>query len=603
MVHSKQTVEKVVVDINSSANDSSSQLIGETNNVFLLDTFSGEVSIKDLSDLDPEIHQSYEMNIQVLLKNGITFSTPFTLAINPNPPVGLIKDINLLSDVVPENISENGIAVGITAYAEDINNNVSYSLSDNAGGRFTIEQTSGEVSVADFTLFGRDELLKHKIVVEALSEDGSKQSKYFDITVLNQTENNISIVTNFTTLFDWNMGNGHEFLGWNWLDDIAYGNPGWLLSEEGPLEGGKQYSWGWGVRSFNKGDYGKKNTALIDVQNRAPSTNYGGSLKVTETDDSTDHRSTWWLWYDGEPLSERGITNSNTDRMDFYLKAEGLNAFKDDGGKQSIYTNFHVGTYLCWDTEAPSYGTGDGCPYEGPGNQHYYHYLGISPGAWVHVLLDQYPQHIRGKTRPLTNNPTWDLYNKNYFAQLSRFYFEIRAKQNQKTNFRVDELKFYSSKDMVEPSQNEQSISSLWVGYWHEKNVWEIGFHDKSHTTYNDDNNSTFEIRWSTTPITNANFEQAALIEPMFYNGAKYAGQNAEHLIRRPNGWSSNVWTRFTLPGDIEQNYLKIFFAVKDVSIAGEHIGTSWPYNKGDGHDAPTDNIKIIDYYLRQPDH
>jgi hypothetical protein len=202
MVHSKQTVEKVVVDIVSSANNSSSQLIGETNNVFLLDTFSGEVSIKDLSDLDPEIHQSYEMNIQVLLKNGITFSTPFTLAINPNPPVGLIKDINLLSDVVPENISENGIAVGITAYAEDINNNVSYSLSDNADGRFKIEQTTGVVSVADFTLFSRDELLKHKIVVEAVSEDGSKQSKYFDITVLNQTENNISIVTNFTTLFD-----------------------------------------------------------------------------------------------------------------------------------------------------------------------------------------------------------------------------------------------------------------------------------------------------------------------------------------------------------------------------------------------------------------
>jgi hypothetical protein len=524
-----------------------------------------------------------------------------TVVLSSNVPISAISDTNGLLNEVLEGIYTKSIEVGISANADDPDDDVQYSLSNGEEIEFVIDVASGVVKTKPDSQFDANSKSLHTITIEAVSNDGSKQSKDFEIVVLNNYENNTPLVNSFNLLLGWNNGDGQTLTGWDWLDDVAFGNNGWLLSENGPTGGGQSYNWGWGARSFNKSDYGKKNTALIDINNRAPSTGFGGSLKVFEMDDSTDHRSTWWLWYDGQPLSNRGITNSKTDRMDFYLKAEGMKAIKDDGGKESLTNNFHIGTYLCWDTSNPSYGTGDGCPYEGPGNQHYYHYLGISPGAWIHVLLDQYPQHIRGKTRALVNNPTLDIYNKNYFEQLSQFYFEIREQQNQKTNFMVDELNFYSTKDMVEPLQNEESISSLWVGYWPEQDLWEMGFHDKSHLIYNDDNNSTFEIRWSISPITNANFENANLIEPKFYNGTEYVGQNAEHLIRRANGWTSNVWTRFELSRDIENEYLKVFFAVKDVSVEGEHVGTRWPYNKGDGHDAPTSNIKIIDYYLRAP--
>jgi hypothetical protein len=278
-----------------------------------------------------------------------------------------------------------------------------------------------------------------------------------------------------------------------------------------------------------------------------------------------------------------------------------MNGLNDDGGKESIGNNFHIGTYLCWNTGGPAYGSGDGCPYEGPGNQHYYHYLAINPGAWIHVLLDQHPQHIRSRNVTLENNPTWSTYQKNYFEQMSQFYFEIREKQSNKTSFNLDELNFFSSDDMVETEQNDESITSLWVGYWEDKDVWEIGFHDESYESYNDSMNSTFEIRWSTVPITNDNFHAAMPITPMFYSGVGFAGENSEHLLKRANGWASNVWTRFELPNEIENNYVKVFFAVKDVSKLGKHIGTKWQYNKGDGHDAPSSNIKIIDYYLRPP--
>jgi len=590
---------------------------------------------------------------------------------SPNMSIGLLTDVDVTPNQISEEVVKNNVEVGVTAFAIDPDDPVTYQLLDSADGRFAINESTGTVFLSDYLLLNANLFPTLTITVKATSDDGSSQiqtfniavippkvarselsdandefnevleginrnlkeieilansdnpqydpsndevnrlaiddtskgistfSKNFDINSLNKYENNIPLVSQFNLLLDWNNGSGQELLGWKWLNDVAYGNPGWILSADGPIGGGEKYAWGNGVRSFNKGDYGKKNTALIDTYDYAPSTSSGGSLKVTETRDSKDHRSTWWLWYDGKPLSERGITNKKTDRMDFYLKTEGMNDLEDNGGKESIRNNFHIGTYLCWKTGKSAYGRGDGCPYEGPGNQHYYHYLAINPGAWIHVLLDQHPQHKRGNKKTLKNNPTWDKNKKNYFEQLSQFYIEIRAKQKQKTNFRIDELLFYSTKDSVVPMQNEESISSLWVGYWKEKDVWEIGFHDKSQRRYNDKHNSTFEIRWSTYPITNKNFHKANAIEPMFYGGLKSVGIGGKNLIRRANGWQSNVWTRFKLPDVIEQKYVKVFFAVKDVSIKGKHIGTKWPYNKGDGHNAPTSNIKIIDYHLR----
>lgn len=619
------------------------QLLDSAEERFRIDESTGVVSVADYLLLNYRLFSSHSITVQALYSDGSTQSKVFDISVIPT--IDTFRDIDPTPNQIIETANKNGLKVGLTVYTESLND-VSYQLLDSAGGRFIIDAVTGVVSLGDYLLLNAQLFPSHSITVRAQYADGSFQEKIFEISVISGSHslnvnldldsklklnyvregiknqklslekdidkpkqkastkannNDIENVTQYNLLFDWNNGHGQIFNGWRWNNNVAYKNPGWVLSEEGPLGGGEKYAWGWGVRSFNKGDYGKKNTALIDTTDYAPSTNGGGSLKITETDDSKDHRSTWWLWYDGKPLSERGITNKKTDRMDFYLKAEGMNGQKADGRKESLVNNFHIGTYLCWKTVKTAYGRGDGCPYEGPGNQHYYHYLGINPGAWIHVVLDQHPQHKRGSKHTINNNPTWDKNKKNYFEQLSQFYIEIRARQKQKTNFKIDEVLFYSTEDSVEPQQNEQSISSLWVGYWAEKDVWEMGFHDKSQRKYNDEHNSTFEIRWSISPITNKNFHNANLIDPMFYGGVKAAGLGGENLIRRANGWQSNVWTRFKLPDNVEDEHFKIFFAVKDVSVLGNHIGTKWPYNKGDGHNAPTSNIKIIDYYLRLP--
>ena len=57
---------------------------------------------------------------------------------------------------------------------------------------------------------------------------------------------------------------------------------------------------------------------------------------------------------------------------------------------------------------------------------------------------------------------------------MSRFYMEIRSSQTNPTTMHIDELKYYSTQDSVEPNQNEESITSVWVGNWPEENYWEI---------------------------------------------------------------------------------------------------------------------------------
>lgn len=411
----------------------------------------------------------------------------------------------------------------------------------------------------------------------------------------------LSTALHSAVLLDFNQGDQQSMTGWQWLDDVAYGNAGWVLDYTDTFGAANTYYWGVGPRSFNKADYGKNNTALIDTSQRAPGSS-GGSLLVTENASSTeDHRTSWWLWYDGQPLSSYNITDATTDRFSFYLKTEGMTPLTQQGVKTGINTNFHIGTYLCWPSETGSaYGSGDGCPYEGPGNQHYYHYLNIDSGAWIHVLLDQHPQHRRNSS-VVGNNPSYILSEKHYFAQLNQMYMEIRYAQPERTKMWIDEVQFYSTQDQPEPQQNDDSVTSLWIGYWPEQQQWRLGFNDMSFTGLDDYSIGSYEIRWSEMPITNQNYADAQRVTPQLYAGSKYVDSAHPSYFRRPNSWRHEAFTTFTLPISPTTTNKTLYFAVKDVSVKDQHAGTQWPWNKGDGHDAASPFIKTIDYQLQAP--
>jgi hypothetical protein len=400
-----------------------------------------------------------------------------------------------------------------------------------------------------------------------------------------------------TMLFDFNSGSGKDLPGWTWTDDVSYGKAGFVRDIHSDTLRGKM------PRILFKTDYGNKNDLEISLSEKAPSTSTGGSLKIFEKPENTVHQCGIWMWSGSATLRNEGVVDENTQQLDFYMKTTGMSTFEDNdtnGSSEGVPNgNIHIGTYLCWGS---GQATGDGCPYEGPGNQHYYHYLSINPGAWIHVKLDQHPTIRRNQGKSRYNPAFYDDGIHHYWQYLSEMYIEIRSAQTGPTEMFLDELKFLSNDDLTETDVNNSSITSLHVGYWANNDYWEIGWNDCSFNDedlgMNDYTQSTFEIRWSISPITNENFNQANKITPLKYGGESYCGPGGKNLINRPNAWARVAWTRFTLPDDVEQTNDKIYFAVKDVSIKGGHIGSVWPWNKGDGHDAPTHKIKTIDYSM-----
>jgi hypothetical protein len=426
-----------------------------------------------------------------------------------------------------------------------------------------------------------------------------------------------SAVAEKSYLFQWDDGEGTDMPGWTWYNEgntkITSGHPGWILNTNGPFGGSQTFPWGDSVRTFELGGYGSNNLAEIVTTDRAPSTSTGGALRVYENPDTLNtaaHLTTWWIWYDGMPLSDRGLTDSTTDRFSFYIKTSGTNtATSTESG-----ATFHVGTYLTDDTACSSYNTGAGSPYEGPGNQHYYHYLRLSPGAWLHVELDRHPTHRRNSfvagDDPAFIQPADDAcdpvvsHPMHYYEHLGQWYMEIRYEQAQETSYLLDEMYFYSTQDpteSAEPNQNDDSVTSVWVGYWPENGKWQMGWNDMSYmdangSNTNDNTQSTFEIRWSTNPITNVNYNSATVVEPEWFTSPTHTSY--PNGVRRWDSWDVRVFTQFDLPNNVESNNSVIYFAIKDVSVAGGNGGTNWPYNRSDGHNAASPYIRTIDYSI-----
>lgn len=358
---------------------------------------------------------------------------------------------------------------------------------------------------------------------------------------------------------NWNSGSGQTWSalpgGLSWSTDATQdesGHPGWI---------GESCNETYGCFPVftEKTDYaGTSTLGLIDTATCAPSTTTGGSLHLTE-DSASSHQVNYWFmywnrWYD------LGYSDADTNRLEFYCYSNhNARSVADNVSGQT----HHIGTYVCADGSCVADGSRTA--------SHYYHYLDFCPGAWVKIQLDQRPQHRTGASE------LWTTDVENYWQSLDRFYIEIRSGQTAETEMWIDEMITSSISN-----ENNSSVSSVWVGYWASEDKWKIGWHDTSWSSCNDSTISTFEIRWSTSLITNANFGNATIIEPEYW---EYGSTNR---IRRPNPWWRNVITQFAIPDEIEESSDKVYFAIKDVSDT----------ENGDGHNAPSSLIRTIEYDL-----
>ena len=159
---------------------------GNTDAIFTIDSVTGELTVADNSNLDFETTSSYVLGIQVT--DGLNTSVVQTIVIGvldaSDNSVGPVGDADAGSNSVVEGAA-NGTAVGLTATANDVDvsDSVTYSLDDDAGGRFAIDSASGAVKVANGLLLDREAAPSHTIVVRALSSDGSSSTASFAIAI------------------------------------------------------------------------------------------------------------------------------------------------------------------------------------------------------------------------------------------------------------------------------------------------------------------------------------------------------------------------------------------------------------------------------------
>ena len=163
---------------------------GNTDNILAINGATGEITIADNTNLDYETTTSYILTLTV--DDGVNTSAAETVTINVTDVdeggAGPISDVDPAIDAINENAA-NGTAVGITALATDpdLADTVTYTLANDAGGRFTIDNVSGVVTVNGAIDY--ETATSHNITVRADSTDGSFSTQSFAISVGDQNDN------------------------------------------------------------------------------------------------------------------------------------------------------------------------------------------------------------------------------------------------------------------------------------------------------------------------------------------------------------------------------------------------------------------------------
>ncbi|MCP5014655.1 MAG: cadherin repeat domain-containing protein, partial [Ketobacter sp.] len=151
---------------------------------FQIDANTGVVTVADNTLLDYETATSHDVTVRATSADGSTDTDTFTINLTDadEADVSVPVDSDAAADQVNENVA-NGTVVGVTAFATDPDgtDTVTYSLSDDAGGRFQIDANTGVVTVAG--AIDREAAASYDIEVTATSTDGSTAVQTFTVAV------------------------------------------------------------------------------------------------------------------------------------------------------------------------------------------------------------------------------------------------------------------------------------------------------------------------------------------------------------------------------------------------------------------------------------
>ena len=159
-------------------------LTDDSNGRFQIDATSGIITVADNTLLDREIADSLDLTVVASSTDGSTQSQTFTVNLLDRNEfnIGNLIDNDTTLNALSED-SAIGSFVGVAAHADDADASaiVSYSLSDDSRGLFSINPASGVVTL--YAALDFNTAQSHNITVVATSSDGSSSSKSFTIAV------------------------------------------------------------------------------------------------------------------------------------------------------------------------------------------------------------------------------------------------------------------------------------------------------------------------------------------------------------------------------------------------------------------------------------
>jgi VCBS repeat-containing protein len=115
-------------------------------------------------------------------------TAPNTLTFNVTATNDAPTDLSLSANTVAENATTGTVVGTVTGTDVDAGDTKTYSLTDTAGGRFVINASTGEITVADGSLLNHENAASHSLTVQVTDSGGQSYTETFTINLTNVTE-------------------------------------------------------------------------------------------------------------------------------------------------------------------------------------------------------------------------------------------------------------------------------------------------------------------------------------------------------------------------------------------------------------------------------
>ncbi|MDX1575315.1 MAG: cadherin domain-containing protein, partial [Kiloniellales bacterium] len=149
-----------------------------------IDPETGELSVADGARLDFETAAALGLTVTVSDGKGLSDAALVTVEVRDanEPPQGLA----MTGGIVAETAKDGALVAKLSASDPDAGERFSFSLTEDAGGRFAIDPETGAISVAEGSLFDYDEAASHEIGVKVTDSGGLSYTETLTVAVTDE---------------------------------------------------------------------------------------------------------------------------------------------------------------------------------------------------------------------------------------------------------------------------------------------------------------------------------------------------------------------------------------------------------------------------------